>query len=536
MIKINEVHLPLEYNDEMISKKICKELRISEKEILSISLFKRSIDARHKNNVCFSCTFDVTVNTNENKIVSRAKSSKINIAKKYSYEIPQLKKPFPRPVIIGAGPTGLFAALILAKGGANPILLERGSDVDARTNDVETFWKSGILNTDSNVQFGEGGAGTFSDGKLNTGTKDIRARAVLEFFVKYGAPEEILYNAKPHIGTDKLKATVKNLRNEIIKFGGTVMFNTAVTDIVIKENAVCAVCAKQNDSDLRIETNNVILAIGHSARDTFEMLYKKGLPITQKPFSVGARIEHLQENINKTQFGEFRNNKNLGAADYKLSTHLKNGRGVYTFCMCPGGQVVNASSENGHLVTNGMSRFARDGKNANSALLVSVGQDDFKSEHPLGGMFYQRKLEKAAFALGGENYNAPIQRLSDFLGNKKTSSLGDVTPTILPNGTFSNLNEILPSEISDSMKEGIICLDKKLCGFANGDAVLTGVETRSSSPIRILRNKELECVSVCGLYPCGEGAGYAGGIVSAAVDGIKCAEMVIAKANKDFSR
>lgn len=529
MIRLNSINLPLDYDQNFIEKRVCKELNIQKSAIKSVSLFRRSVDARHKNDIHFICTLDVEVNTNENAVVSRCKSNKAIITEPYRYEIKSCKKLLYRPVVVGAGPAGLFASLILAKSGAKPILIERGCDVDKRTEEVNTFWKTGKLNCNSNVQFGEGGAGTFSDGKLNTGTKDSRSRAVLQLFTEYGAPKEILYNAKPHIGTDKLKITVKNIREEIKKLGGTVLFNTQLIDIKTKDGCVCSITTKSDDNESIIETDNVILSIGHSARDTFEMLYNLGLPITQKPFSVGARIEHLQSKINLSQYGKFYDNKALGAADYKLNTHLKNGRGVYTFCMCPGGQVVNASSEDGHLVTNGMSEFARDLRNANSALLVSVNENDFKSEHPLSGMYFQRKLEKSAFMLGGENYNAPIQTVKDFINNEKTVALGEVKPTILPNGTYANLNDILPDDISQSMKEGILAFDKKLRGFSSGDAVLTGLETRSSSPIRILRGDNLESVAVKGLFPCGEGAGYAGGIISAAVDGIKCAEMIIEK-------
>lgn len=527
MIRINNIHLPLDYSDNTVIEKTAKELKIDKKSIKTASLYRRSIDARKKDNIFFLCSVDAELNISEEKIIKKAKNA--SIVNPYRYKIKEWRGSTP-PVVVGMGPAGLFAALILAQSGAKPILIERGRDVDKRHKDVREFWLTGKLNTSSNVQFGEGGAGTFSDGKLNTGTKDIRQRKVLEEFAKHGAPDEILYNAKPHIGTDKLRITVKNIRNDIIALGGTVLFETKLVGINFKNSSVISAVAEQNGKTQIIETDNIILAIGHSARDTFEMLYSKDLPIEAKSFSVGARIEHLRENIDKAQYGRFAGNKRLGAASYKLNTHLNNGRGVYTFCMCPGGKVVNASSEENMLVTNGMSEFARDEINSNSALLVGVTPEDFKSDTPLAGMYFQRELEKRAFELGGCNYNAPVQKVEDFLKNRKTTNLGSVKPSICPSYELSDLNTILPDFISESMKLAIKALGKKLSGFDDGDAVLTGVETRSSSPIRILRNNEtLESIAVNGLYPCGEGAGYAGGIISAAVDGIKCAEKIIEK-------
>ena len=356
---------------------------------------------------------------------------------------------------------------------------------------------------------------------------------MLEEFVSHGAPDEILYNAKPHIGTDMLKGTIKNIRNEIIELGGRVMFETKLVSMAFSDNKLKSITVETKNGDEIIETDNVILAIGHSARDTFEMLYDLKLPIEAKPFSVGARIEHLRQKVDKAQYGRFAGNKKLGSANYKLSTHLDNGRGVYTFCMCPGGKVVNASSEENRLCTNGMSEFARNAENSNSALLVGINPDDYESDHPLAGMYLQRKLESKAFVAGGENYNAPIQRVDDFLNNRKSTHLGDVKPSIGPNYEFSNLNEILPEYVSTSMAQGIVKMGRMLHGFDDGDAVLTGVESRSSSPVRIMRKTDtLESVLIEGLYPCGEGTGYAGGIISAAVDGIKCAEKIIEKSNK----
>ncbi|MCQ2513494.1 MAG: FAD-dependent oxidoreductase [Ruminococcus sp.] len=525
MIRINNIHLPLDYTDNTVRKKVAKLLRVEENAINSCTIFRRSVDARKKDNIYFLTAVDVTLNANEEKICKKCKDA--SVVQPYSYDVPEWKGDV-SPLVVGAGPAGLFAALILAQSGAKPILIERGRDVDRRTADVNKFWADGKLDTKSNVQFGEGGAGTFSDGKLNTGTKDTRQRKVLTEFVKHGAPQEILYNAKPHIGTDKLKITVKGIREEIISLGGTVLFETQLIKINTENNKVISAVVDQNGKTEIIETNNIVLAIGHSARDTFEMLEEMQLPIEPKPFSVGARIEHLRENIDKAQYGKFAGDKNLGASSYKMNVHLENGRGIYTFCMCPGGKVVNASSEENRLVTNGMSEFARNEVNSNSALLIGVNPDDFKSESPLKGMYFQREIEEKAFRLGGENYNAPVQRVCDFLAGNKSTSLGEVYPSISPDFTLTNISTIFPDFIVESMKSGITAMGKKLKGFDSGDAVLTAVESRSSSPIRILRNTEtLQSVLVQGLYPCGEGAGYAGGIISAAVDGIKCAEKII---------
>ena len=527
MIRVNNLHTPLNYDDSAVRKKICRELRVENNAIKSVSIFRRSVDARKKDNIFFLCAVDVVLNTNEDAVLKRSKNA--SKVKPYKYEIPKWKGGA-SPLVVGMGPAGLLAALILAQSGANPIVIERGRDVDRRTSDVNKFWTDGTLDPTSNVQFGEGGAGTFSDGKLNTGTKDSRQRKVLEEFVSHGAPEEILYDAKPHIGTDKLKLTVKNLREEIIGLGGRVLFETKLTGFHTADGKITAAVVESDGRTDIIETDSVILAIGHSARDTFEMLHEKRLPVEAKPFSVGARIEHLREEIDRAQYGKFAGSKALGAANYKMNVHTSNGRGAYTFCMCPGGKVVNASSEENRLCTNGMSEFMRGEINSNAALLVGVTPEDYRSESPLGGMYFQRGLEGKAFTLGGGGFCAPVQRVGDFLNNKKSDRLGGVLPSIGPDYNLCDLNTILPTEISQSMKEAISVMGKKLRGFDDPDAVLTGLETRSSSPVRILRNVEtLESVGLKGLYPCGEGAGYAGGIISAAVDGIKCAEKVIEK-------
>lgn len=524
MIRINNIHLPLDYTSDSVLNKAAKLINVDKKFFKSCTIFRRSIDARKKDNIYFLATVDAELFVNEEKICKKCKN--VEQVEKYEYNVEKFNSTV-SPVVVGAGPAGLFAALILAQSGANPILIERGKDVDTRTKDVQDFWKTGILDATSNVQFGEGGAGTFSDGKLTTGTKDTRQRKVLIEFVKNGAPDEILYNAKPHIGTDKLRLTVKNIRNEIIQLGGKVMFETKLTGFTVKDSKLTSVEIEHNNTKENIETNAVILAIGHSARDTFEMLNQKAVPIEAKPFSVGARIEHRRDMIDKSQYGKFAGNKALGAASYKTNVHLDNGRGVYTFCMCPGGKVVNASSEDKQLCTNGMSEFARKEENSNSALLVGVTPDDFGSENVLAGMYFQRELENKAFIAGGENFNAPVQRVCDFLQKKSSTAIGDVTPSIGPKYTPTNLDNCLPNYITDSMRQAIVQMDKRLHGFAYGDAILTGVETRSSSPIRILRNQDLQSIAISGLYPCGEGAGYAGGIISAAVDGIKCAEKII---------
>ncbi|MBQ7133685.1 MAG: hypothetical protein IJO20_04230 [Ruminococcus sp.] len=530
MIRINNVKLSLSYTDADIRKAVIKELRTDEKSIDSISLFRRSIDARHKNDVHFIATIDVKLNCDENKAVSKSKSKNVTIQEEYRYEIPYTKDLNTRPVVIGFGPAGMFASLILAKAGQRPIVIERGDKVDIRIKKVNNFWNNSKLDTSSNVQFGEGGAGTFSDGKLNTGTKDIRSRKVLLEFVSHGAPKEILYNAKPHIGTDKLRETVKNIREEIISLGGEVYFNTKLTAINHKNSKVCSVEVETNTSSKLIETDNVVLAIGHSARDTFEMLKSMNLFLEQKPFAVGARIEHLRENIDKAQYGNFANSDYLGAADYKMNIRSKNGRGVFTFCMCPGGFVVAAQSEENTVVTNGMSNFARDNVNSNAALLVNVNPNDFGSDDVLAGVEFQRRIEKQAYICGGGDYSAPVQRVGDFLKKNKTTALGEVSPSYNPGTNFSKVDDYLPSYITDSMREGVLAMDRKLHGFSHPDAIITGAETRSSSPVRITRDDTMQSVTLKGLYPCGEGAGYAGGIISAAVDGIRCAEQILINA------
>lgn len=529
MIRVNDISLPLDYSGNTLKKAAAKKLNVSTADIISVSLYKRSIDARKKHQIHFQATVDVCLSINEASPAAKCRSA--SLVREYKYELPKSKRLEKPPVIAGSGPCGLFAALILAYAGQNPIVIERGKDVDSRTADVELFHSTGALDITSNVQFGEGGAGTFSDGKLNTGTKDKRIRKVLLEFAENGAPQEILYLSKPHIGTDMLKTTVKNLRKKILSLGGEFMFETKLTGIRSNGGRLKSVQLEHSGDSFEVETDHLVLAIGHSARDTFEMLRQSGIYMEQKPFAMGVRIEHLQSMINRSQYGEMYESPYLPSADYKLAVHTHGGRGVYTFCMCPGGEVVAAASEEGRLVTNGMSEFARDKTNANSALLVGITTKDFGSGDILAGVRLQRRLEECAFELGGGNYNAPVQRVCDFMERQASFNAGSVIPSYRPGYNFTSLDRCLPEFMTDSLREGILLMDEKLSGFAYGDAILTAVESRSSSPVRILRDDTMQSVSVKGLYPCGEGAGYAGGIMSAAVDGIKAAERILELSN-----
>ena len=513
MIKITNIKIRADLSDDELFEKIYKKYKINKNDVTERRIIKKSIDARNKADIFYNYSVELECK-NENKIKN------VQIVKKEEpFKIIVNRKSSKRPVIIGAGPAGLFSALTLAQNGIKPIIIEQGKTVDERKKDVEEFQKTGKLNTLSNVQFGEGGAGTFSDGKLTSGIHNPLCKIVLKEFYNFGAPEQILYINKPHIGTDNLINIIRNMRNEIIKLGGEFLFNEKVTDFEFENSKVTAViCSK------RIETDTVILAIGHSARLTFEKLYEKGVKMEKKNFSIGVRIEHKQSMINKSQYGEITKLK-LPPAEYKMAYHGEN-RSCYTFCMCPGGTVIASSSEPETIVTNGMSVYARNGENANSAVLVNVTPNDFKGESPLEGMYFQKDLEQKAFKLGGSNYNAPIQRFEDFENNVKSTHIGEIKPTYKPGVTLSNLNEILPDFISKTLIEGIKYFDKSIKGFAHPDAILTGVETRSSSPVQITRNENKQS-NIKGLYPCGEGAGYAGGIMSAAVDGIKCAIAVL---------
>lgn len=512
-----------------------KRLGVAEGQIASVRLLKRSVDARRKANVHFVVTLGVTLGValddDEATVVRRVADADVFVAESESSPVIAALTiaPAVRPVVVGTGPAGLFAALLLARFGARPIVIERGAAVDGRIRAVSTFIRDGALDPDSNIQFGEGGAGTFSDGKLTTNTHNPRCRSVLEAFVKAGAAEEILWQAKPHIGTDHLTGAVRRLREEIESLGGEVCFKTRLSDLILDEDNVLRGVVTQSDRG-RVEfaAEALILAAGHSARDTLEMLHRHGASLAQKPFSIGVRIEHDQHMVNRAQYGPAAEHPALGAADYKLSCHLSSGRSVYTFCMCPGGEVVAAASEAGGVVTNGMSRFARDGANSNSAFLVNVVPGDFEDDHPLAGVWFQRQWEHAAFELGGRDFRAPAQLMGDFLRGVASSGAGDVQPTYPLGVEYADLSQCLPEFAVCSLREAAPILDRRMHGFAAADALLTGVETRSSSPVRVLRDDTLQS-NLRGVYPCGEGAGYAGGIMSAAVDGIRCAEALLSR-------
>lgn len=521
MLRISNIKIYKDITDEEVLQTIIKKYKISKNDITEWHISKKSIDARKKEDVHYSYCIDICVKSEEKLL----KNKDISLIKKL--EQPQIQINLSksiRPVIVGAGPSGLFAALTFIKYGYKPIVIEQGEKVEERKKSVDNFISTGILNTNSNVQFGEGGAGTFSDGKLTSGINSPYCKTVLDEFVKFGAPEQILYLTKPHIGTDNLINIIRNIRNYIIKNGGTFLFNTKFIDLETNNNSVSKVIVHHLDTNFteKIDANVLILAIGHSSRDTFKRVYEKGLLLEPKNFSVGVRIEHLQSEINKAQYGTLTKLK-LPAADYKLAYHAPSGRSCYTFCMCPGGTVMPSSSEENTIVTNGMSYFARNGKNANSAVLVNVTPEDFSdAKNPLSGVDFQKDLEEKAFILGGSNYFAPAQRFEDFDKNIKSTFVGTVEPSYKPGITLTNLNDIMPSFVSETLKDGIKFFDNRLHGFANPDSILTGMETRSSSPVRILRDGNLVS-NIRGIYPCGEGAGYAGGIMSAAVDGIKCA-------------
>lgn len=522
MKRINNIKIYEDLDNNSLIKHICKKYHILYEDILDWHIIKKSIDARNKDNIHY--LYNIAISFKSEK-----KYSKFDDYKKF--ELPNINiknNNIERPVIVGAGPAGLFAALTFIKNGIKPIIIEQGKKVEERKKDVDNFMKTGILNLNSNVQFGEGGAGTFSDGKLTTGVNNPIGRVVLKEFVNFGAPKQIMYINKPHIGTDNLIKIISNMRNYIIKMGGEFFFEEKFIDFEIENKKLVSILSKKictkKEEYRKIETDTLVLAIGHSARDTFEKIYEKGLNIEKKNFSVGVRIEHKQEMINKSQYGE--NTKlRLPPAEYKLAYHGEK-RSCYTFCMCPGGVVMASSSGENEIVTNGMSTFARDGENANSAVLVNITPEDFEGNSPLEGIYFQKELEKKAFILGGSNFYAPIQKFGDFLENRKTEKLGKVKPTYKPGVTFANLQEILPQYVTETLKEGILDFDKKIKGFADEDSILTGVETRTSSPVRIVRDETLQS-NIKGIYPCGEGAGYAGGITTAAMDGIKCAIKIL---------
>ena len=524
MIKLQNLILPLNYTDETIKTVAAKRLSYSLDKIKAIKLLKLSLDARKKNDIHYVAAIAAEV-PNEQALIKTGKCEKYTRFSPLSIPTACLLK---RPVIAGFGPAGIFAALTLARAGANPIVLERGQDADTRRKKNDIFISGGELDEECNIQFGEGGAGAFSDGKLTTGINSPLITHILHDLVKHGAPPEIMYQAKPHIGTDRLLPTVKSLREEIKSLGGDIIFGAKLTDIAAKGNHLTSVTYEKQGRAFNIETDNLILAVGHSARDTFRLLLNKGIELIPKPFSIGMRIEHLQSDLNRSMYGENAHFDLLPPADYRLSVHLEGGRGVYTFCMCPGGNVVASSSEKETIVTNGMSCHARDGKNANSAVLVGITPADFPDTTPLGGFALQRKIESAAYALTN-TYKAPYITVGKLLGKTYDTACGKVIPTYHPGVFYCDPHEYLPDYAVASIKQALPLFAKKISCFADPEAVLTGPETRSSSPVRLTRDDTLQSVSLKGLYPCGEGAGYAGGIMSAAVDGIKCAMAILEK-------
>ena len=527
MLRLTEIKLPLNHDESAINAAILAKLKIKPEQLHSVHVFKRGFDARKKTDIHLIYTLDIEVD-NEAELLSKfAKDQHVKPAPDTSYKF-VAKAPdslTERPIVIGLGPCGLFAGLLLAQMGFKPIILERGKEVRERTKDTFGFWRGKELNTESNVQYGEGGAGTFSDGKLYSQVKDPKhyGRKVMSEFVAAGAPEEIMYVSKPHIGTFKLVAMVEKMRAKILELGGEIRFSSRVDDLHITDGQLSGVTLSTGE---QLHSRHIVLAVGHSARDTFQMLYDKGVYIEAKPFSIGFRIEHEQSMIDECRFGPNAGNPILGAADYKLVHHCKNGRSVYSFCMCPGGTVVAAASESGRVVTNGMSQYSRHERNANSAIVVGIDPERDYPGHPLAGIELQRKLEAQAFKLGGENYHAPAQLIGDFLAGKASAELGEVKPSYTPGITLTDLAQALPDFAVEALREAIPAFDKQIKGFAKADGLLTGVETRTSSPINIKRGADYQSINTKGLYPAGEGAGYAGGILSAGIDGIKVAEAV----------
>lgn len=527
MIRLTEIRLPLTHEEGELREAIAKKLRIPAQQVLSFTLFKRGYDARKKTNIQLIYTLDVEVANEAELLATFSDDPHVRITPDMEYKfVAQAPADLTeRPVVIGFGPCGLFAGLVLAQMGFKPIIVERGKEVRERTKDTFGFWRKRTLNPESNVQFGEGGAGTFSDGKLYSQVKDpnFYGRKVITEFVAAGAPEEIMYVSKPHIGTFKLVTMIEKMRATILELGGEIRFSTRVDDIHQQDGRITGVTLSNGEA---LHSRHVVLAVGHSARDTFEMLYQRGVYMEAKPFSVGFRIEHKQSMIDEARFGPSAGHPILGAADYKLVHHCKNGRTVYSFCMCPGGTVVAATSEEGRVVTNGMSQYSRAERNANSAIVVGIDPERDYPGDPLAGIRFQRELESGAYQLGGANYDAPAQTIGDFLAGREPNALGDVEPSFTPGVKLTDLSKALPAFAIEAIREAIPAFDRQIKGFASDDGLLTGVETRTSSPICIKRGKDFQSINLQGFYPAGEGAGYAGGILSAGIDGIKVAEAV----------
>ena len=531
MLRIrNMILAPEEDSSDKLRRRAAAALGIPASELLQLRIVRRSIDARKRDRVRLLYTVDVSVD-HEEEWLNRT-GSDISAAPEVRFIMPKPgRMPKHRPVIAGFGPAGMFIGLTLAEAGLHPLILERGRPVEERREKVKAFREKGILDPECNVQFGEGGAGTFSDGKLNTGIGGPEAAYVLQRLVEFGAQQRILWDAAPHVGTDVLTDVVSRLRRHILSLGGEIRFGCRVTDLNIREGILVGVRVESDAGPEEIDCSELFLAVGHSARDTFEMLLHRGAAMEPKPFAMGVRIEHLQRRIDKVQYGSYAGHPALGAAPYKLAVHLPNGTGIYTFCMCPGGYVTAASSEIGGVVTNGMSYSGRAGENANSALLVSLKPEQFPYRDVLGGIRWQRDLEHRAFQYAGGGYAAPVQTVGDFLERRATRSLGQIHPTYLPDTRSGDLDNVLPTVITDSIRAGLPLLERKLRGFSDYQAILTAPETRSSSPVRLLRGKNRQSVGIQGLYPCGEGAGWAGGIVSAAVDGLRSSAAYLSDLN-----
>lgn len=524
MLQISNLRLPLEGDRELLEKKVAKQLRVDRSALRELQLVKQSIDARKKGDLHFVCTVNVRLDDEEKVLRRGDKAVKRLIRQRYHF--PETGAwTGPRPVVVGMGPAGLFAALSLARAGIPCLVLERGRPVEQRQRDVERFWSDGTLDPNSNVQFGEGGAGTFSDGKLTTGTHDPRISAVLDAFVAFGAPADVAYSFRPHVGTDLLRQVVARMREELLRLGCEIRFETQLTGLEIAGGALTGVRLRGPGGEERLDARQLVLAPGHSARDTFQMLYRCGFLMEPKPFAIGVRIEHLQQAISIAQYGPAWDK--LPPSDYHLACHLPNGRSAFSFCVCPGGVVVASASEPGQLVTNGMSYRARDGVNINGGFLVGVSPSDYPGTDPLAGVRFQQQWEAAAFRLGGGGFCAPAQLVGDFLRQKPSTAQGMIAPTYRPGVRWTDLSGCLPDAVGETLRAALPVLDRKVHGFACPEAVLTGIESRSSSPLRVLRDEGLQA-NIRGVYPCGEGCGYAGGIMSAAVDGIRVAEAVAA--------